>query len=99
MAKPNYSRKALMDLREIWNYTFDTWSEKQADKYYRLLDTTCRNIANAPAIGHRYSEVREGLLGYSCGRHIIFYKVEPDASVTIVRILRQRMDLVSRLDE
>jgi len=99
MAKLNYSHKALLDLRGIWNYTIDKWSEKQADKYYHLLNAACRNISSDPTIGRKYSEVREGILGYSCGKHIVFYKVETDASVTIVRILHQRMDLVSRLDE
>ena len=30
-----------MDLTEIWNYTVDTWSESQADKYYDELLNFC----------------------------------------------------------
>ena len=35
---PRYflTKKAVDDLSEIWEYTYDTWSEKQADKYYGL---------------------------------------------------------------
>jgi toxin ParE1/3/4 len=37
MAKFKLTNKAVKDLSEIWNYTFDTWSESQADKYYKLI--------------------------------------------------------------
>lgn len=33
MAKYNLTKKAVEDLTKIWNYTFDTWSENQADAY------------------------------------------------------------------
>ena len=32
MAKYHFSNKAVEDLSAIWNYTFDAWSEHQADK-------------------------------------------------------------------
>ena len=36
---PNYKLtcKAVADLSKIWKYTFEVWSEKQADKYYNGL--------------------------------------------------------------
>ena len=36
---PNYhlTNKAVADLSAIWNYTYDYWSEKQADNYYNML--------------------------------------------------------------
>jgi toxin ParE1/3/4 len=34
MAKIVFTNKAKEDLQEIWEYTYKTWSEKQADKYY-----------------------------------------------------------------
>ena len=37
MAKINFTKKAKIDLEEIWEYTYETWSEKQADKYYNEL--------------------------------------------------------------
>ena len=43
MAKYYFSNEAVEDLSEIWNYTFSTWSEKQADTYYELID---QRIAN-----------------------------------------------------
>jgi toxin ParE1/3/4 len=37
MAKYKFTKKAVKDLSDIWNYTVDTWSENQADKYYKLI--------------------------------------------------------------
>ena len=33
MAKYKLTNKAVEDLSDIWNYTFDHWSERQADFY------------------------------------------------------------------
>ena len=44
---PGYilTNKAVEDLSTIWNYTFETWSETQADKYYIMLLNSCRDIS------------------------------------------------------
>lgn len=45
MAKYELSNSAVADLSNIWDYTFEAWSEKQADKYYNILIETCNKIA------------------------------------------------------
>ena len=37
MGSFNLTNKAVEDLTNIWNYTFEEWSENQADTYYFLL--------------------------------------------------------------
>lgn len=37
MAKVILRQEAIDDLNDIWDYTFDKWSEKQADKYYTTI--------------------------------------------------------------
>ena len=39
MAEYKLTNKAVEDLAEIWDYTFDKWSEKQANNYWGLLKT------------------------------------------------------------
>ena len=34
MKQYHLTNKAIEDLNEIWLYTVETWSEKQADTYY-----------------------------------------------------------------
>ncbi len=48
MVKYVLTNKAIEDLSNIWNYTYDNWSEKQADKYYELLILACEAISTNP---------------------------------------------------
>ena len=97
MANYLLTNKAVMDLSDIWNYTFETWSEKQGDKYYSMLLDTCKELAEKPNTGKKYDEVYPNLLGYTAYQHIIFYTVTSNKEIEIVRILHSRMNLKSRL--
>ena len=99
MAKYRLTNKAVDDLSDIWNYTCDTWSEKQADKYYAMLVDLCRALAHKPAKGRKYDEIYLDLLGYKASQHIIFYRVITDKEIEVVRILHGRMDLKNRIYE
>jgi len=99
MAKYNLTNKAVEDLTIIWDYTFDKWSEKQADKYYELLLDSCQDIANNPDLGKNYSGVKNELFGLKTNRHIIFYRKLANEPIEITRILHERMDLKNRINE
>lgn len=74
MAKYVLTNKAVDDLMEIWNYTFDTWSEKQADKYYNELLKECQNFSENPKKGKIYTDLFDNLMGSKINKHIIFYR-------------------------
>lgn len=99
MAKYKLTNKAVDDLTQIWNYTFDKWSESQADKYYHMLIDNCQEVANSPDFGKNYSGVTEDLFGLKVGRHIIFYRRIEDTEIEITRILHEQMDLKNRIKE
>ena len=99
MAKYKLTNKAVDDLTKIWNYTFDKWSENQANKYYLLLLENCKEVANNPELGKNYSDVSKNLMGFKAGRHIIFYRKIEDNEVEITRILHEQMDLKNRMPE
>lgn len=99
MPKFNLSNKAVEDLADIWNYTYDEWSEKQADIYYEYLLNTCQELANEPKLGKKYSEIQSNLLGYLASRHIIFYQTISKIEIEIIRILHGSMDLKNRMEE
>jgi toxin ParE1/3/4 len=50
MAKFKLTNKAVEDLSKIWEYTFEVWSENQADKYYEKLISNCQEIADNPLL-------------------------------------------------
>ncbi|MDQ6471825.1 type II toxin-antitoxin system RelE/ParE family toxin [Flavobacterium sp. LHD-80] len=97
MAKYHLTNKAVEDLEDIWNYTFDEWSEKQADKYYLLLLGSCQEVAENPCLGKKYDIVAEKLLGYKSNEHILFYQIISNIEIEIIRILHGRMDLKSKI--
>ena len=99
MAKYRLTKKAVDDLTGIWNYTFDKWSENQADKYYLMLLENCKEVAKNPELGRHYSMVTENLLGFKAGRHIIFYRKIAENDVEITRILHEQMDLKNRISK
>ncbi|MBK7030844.1 MAG: type II toxin-antitoxin system RelE/ParE family toxin [Bacteroidales bacterium] len=98
MAKHRFTNKAVDDLTQIWNYTLNKWSEKQADIYYRMLIENCKEIASNPDLGKKYSGIMNDLLGFKAGRHIIFYREIEENEIEIIRILHEQMDLKNRLE-
>jgi len=99
MAKYKLTNKAVEDLSKIWDYTFEVWSERQADKYYKSLISNCQEIAANPHLGKNYSEINQSLLGMKMNRHIIFYRILNKNYIEITRILHERMDLKTRITE
>ncbi len=99
MAKVIFRQKAINDLNDIWDYTFEKWSEKQADKYYATIKFACNGIGENPDAGREYHGISKDLLGLKIEKHIIFYKSISESRIEIVRILHERMDLKNRLNE
>lgn len=96
MAKYHLTYKAIEDLTEIWDYTVEEWSERQADKYYFLLLDSCQEIAENQNWGKKYDNVRSELLGYRSNQHILFYRIISNEEIEIIRILHCRMDLKNK---
>jgi toxin ParE1/3/4 len=63
MAEYKLTNKAVADLSKIWDYTFEVWSENQADKYYEELIYNCQEIADNPDFGKNYEGISKQLLG------------------------------------
>ena len=99
MAEFKLTNKAVEDLSKIWDYTFEVWSERQADKYYESLISNCQEIADNPNLGKNYDGITQNLLGIKTNRHIIFYRTLNENYVEITRIIHERMDLKKRITE
>lgn len=97
MAKYRITGLANQDLNGIWEYTFNKWSLKQADKYYDLLIETFNEIAIDPSCGKNYEGVEPKLRGLRVGKHIIFFELIDEELVEINRILHQSMDIKKRV--
>ena len=98
MSKYFLTEKATNDLADIWNYTYEEWSEQQADIYYQMLIESCEEISKNPNIGKNYEGIAANLFGLKSNRHIIFYRVLNER-IEIIRILHGRMDLKTGLQK
>jgi toxin ParE1/3/4 len=99
MAKYFLTNKAVEDLSKIWNYTYEVWSENQADKYYYELLENCQELSENQILGRNYVEIEKGIFGFKSGQHIIFYRILNTTEIEITRILHSRMDLKIRIQE
>jgi toxin ParE1/3/4 len=94
------SQEANLDIENIWLYTYENWSLEQADRYLNLIMDEVEYLAENPESGKDYGHVRKGYFRSQVKSHFIFYKVNhKKEKIEIIRILHQRMDIDSRLDE
>ncbi len=99
MSKYFLSNKAVDDLSKIWNYTYEVWSENQADNYYYELLHDCKKLSEHQRFGRNYIEIDSEIYGYKSGQHIIFYRTLNETEIEIVRFLHTRMDIKNRIEE
>ncbi|MFV8327208.1 type II toxin-antitoxin system RelE/ParE family toxin [Flavobacterium sp. ZS1P14] len=99
MAKYHLTNKSVDDLSKIWDYTYEVWSENQADKYYYELLSDCQELAQNQTLGKNYGEIKNDIFGYISGQHLIFYRILNATEIEITRILHSRMDLKNRIQE
>lgn len=82
---------ARQDLKDIWRYSFETWSETQADTYLAELDAGIARLRDNPELGKRRDALRSGYRSLQINEHIIYYVLTPYV-IRIVRVLHTRMD-------
>lgn len=94
------SQEAANDLEKIWLYTFENWSQVQADRYFNLIIDEIENITKDPKSGKDYNHVRKGYLQSRVKSHFIYYRINlKKKEIEIIRILHQQMDIESRLND
>ena len=97
MSKYYLSNKAVEDLSKIWHYTYEVWSENQADKYYYELLEDCQYLSDNQILGRNYFEIENGVFGFKSGQHILFYRILNDNEIEIIRFLHSSMDLKNKI--
>lgn len=98
--KYTISQEAIRDIENIWLYTLENWSIEQADRYLNLIFDEMEYVAQNPTSGYDYSNIRKGYFRCRIKSHFIFYKTnQKKKAIEIIRILHQRMDIESLLNE
>ncbi len=98
--KYKISQAASRDIENIWLYTIEKWSIEQADRYFNLIMDEIEYLAKDSKSGKDYSMVRKGYFRSQIKSHFIFYKINSkNQEIEIIRILHQRMDIETQLNE
>ena len=84
-----FSHRAEADLFNIGLNTFRTWGEIQTERYIRQLEDCCQLLADNPALGRPWDEIRPGLRRMKQGKHVVFYREEL-GDILISRILPEK---------
>lgn len=96
MPSVELSPLADKDVREIWRYTANTWSDRQANAYVDGLFDTMERLADDPARGRSADDIKEGLRRQRCVSHVIFYR-QVASGVLIIRVLHASTDFAAHL--
>ena len=92
------SPAAEIDLDEIWDYSIENWGERQAERYIRMIQDTIVGLTDGTQLSHSADLVRANYRKVLVGSHVLFFK-EDQQVVDVIRILHQRMDPSSHLNE
>jgi len=97
---PKIHRAAQTRLLEIWDYTEQTWGEKQADAYLRSLIAAVTQVQTER---HRWRPLRDrtlsGVYFIRHEHHYIFFRELSGGTLGVISILHENMDIPARLRE
>ena len=95
---PKIYRAAQARLTEIWDYTEQTWGEKQADAYVRSLVAAVNQVQ---AERRRWRPLRDrslpGVYFIRHQHHYIFFRELSDGTLGVISILHENMDIPARV--
>ncbi|HEY0146486.1 MAG TPA: type II toxin-antitoxin system RelE/ParE family toxin [Methylovirgula sp.] len=88
--------RALDDLDDIWRFSAETWSIKQADRYIDELARVFETIAIMPTLARERNEFAPPVRIHPHESHLIVYTIEAD-HITILRSLGGQQEWISLL--
>lgn len=97
MAEYRLTPDAEADLWEIARYTLQTWGEAQQRRYEARLIKCFQALAEGTPRARYPLPHRQDVRQIHCQHHYIFAIDTPNEPVTIVAVLHEKMDLMTRL--
>ena len=85
---------------DIWDYTYDTWGEEQADAYIEGLHVAIDSAAKGEKRWRKLEHTKlKEVYFIKYRHHFIFFKVLSNGTLGIISILHENMDVPSRILE
>lgn len=90
------TERAADDLRSIQAYFLEHWGVDQASVYEEAIHNALESLRSQPELGKARDDLRSQLRSHPILSHIIIYRVD-GATLTVLRIVHQRMDILRAL--
>ena len=88
--------EAEKDLEDIWLYSYETWSENQANRYIEILEDTFVRLSYMPEQVLELLDFDPPVRIFPSAKHIIIYRISGEV-IVILRILGARQDWMTIL--
>jgi len=88
--------EAEKDLEDIWLYSYETWSEHQANRYIEILEDTFVRLSYMPEQARELLDFDPPVRIFPSAKHIIIYRIAGRA-IVIIRVLGARQDWITIL--
>jgi toxin ParE1/3/4 len=88
--------EAQKDLEDIWLYSYETWSEHQANRYIEILEDTFVRLSYMPEQARELLDFDPPVRIFPSAKHIIIYRIVGRA-IVIIRVLGARQDWMTIL--
>ena len=88
--------QAEKDLEDIWFYSYEIWSEHQADRYVEILEDTFVNLSFIPEQARELVDFNPPVRVFPSAKHIIIYRIDAQ-DIVILRVLGAKQDWITIL--
>lgn len=95
--KYRISEAAYRDLDEIWLYTFQEWSEHQANKYFESIIQEIEFQSEHPDKAKQMLKVSSEFFYFRALSHYVFFQKRDD-KIDIIRIIHKRMNFSEHME-
>ncbi|GFE67265.1 type II toxin-antitoxin system RelE/ParE family toxin [Litoreibacter roseus] len=81
--------EAEVDLASVWEYTVETWSRAQAERYLHDIGEVFLTLANFPELARLRPEFDPPVRIHTFRKHVIIY-VFDDTTIEVIRVVHGR---------
>jgi toxin ParE1/3/4 len=96
--KISFTNEAEDDIRQILQFTGETWGQTKQDEYLESFETAFALLSEYPGIGTPYPAVFKECRLRKVGRHYVVYR-DLGNQIPIIRVVHVRADIERYLAE
>ena len=85
--------KAKSDLKRIARFKETHRGKAQRNEYLKEFDACFRQLSRTPLLGQDCHYIRAGCRKFPMRSHLVFYEVDSEGVVAVIRILHRNVDV------